>query len=95
MAIFSAGGNLGFAAGPAVIAFFIAAFGLRATPVLAVPAAVVALVLFLLLPSRELAARTAGDSRVTWKGLPPTAQGVRCWSDWCSSTSASPWRCRS
>jgi MFS transporter, FSR family, fosmidomycin resistance protein len=69
MAIFSAGGNLGYAAGPAVFAFFIAAFGLRATPVLAVPAAVVALVLFLLLPSRELAARTAGDRGVTWKGL--------------------------
>lgn len=69
MAIFSAGGNLGFAAGPAAIAFFIAAFGLRATPVLAIPAAAIALVLFLLLPSRELAARTAGDRGVTWRGL--------------------------
>ena len=42
MAIFSAGGNLGFAAGPAVIAFFIATWGFRSTPILAVPAALVA-----------------------------------------------------
>ena len=69
MALFSAGGNLGYAAGPAVFAFYIAAFGLRATPLLAVPAAAVALVLFILLPSRELSARTAGDRGVTWKGL--------------------------
>jgi FSR family fosmidomycin resistance protein-like MFS transporter len=69
MAIFSAGGNIGFAAGPAVIAFFIALFGFRATPILAAPAAAVAIVLFLLLPSRELAARTAGDARVTWRSL--------------------------
>jgi len=69
MAIFSAGGNLGFAAGPAAIAFFIAAFGLGATPVLAIPSAAMALVLFLLLPSRELAARTAGDRGVRWRSL--------------------------
>jgi FSR family fosmidomycin resistance protein-like MFS transporter len=69
MAIFSAGGNLGFAAGPAVFAFYIAAFRLRATPLLAVPAALVALVLFLLLPSKELAARTAFDRGGSWAGL--------------------------
>ena len=69
MAIFSAGGSIGYAAGPAAIAFFIALFGFRATPVLAAPAAAVALVLFLLLPSRELAARTARDSGVTWRSL--------------------------
>lgn len=68
MAIFSAGGNIGYAAGPAAIAFFIAVFGFRATPVLAAPAAIVALVLFLLLPSRELAARTAGAG-VTLRSL--------------------------
>jgi MFS transporter, FSR family, fosmidomycin resistance protein len=69
MAIFSAGGNLGFAAGPAVIAFFISAWGFRSTPILAVPAALVAGALFLLLPARELKARTAHAVRVTWKGL--------------------------
>ena len=69
MAVFSAGGNLGFAAGPAVIAFFIAGWGFRSTPVLAIPAAAVALSLFLLLPARELRARTARVARVTWRAL--------------------------
>jgi FSR family fosmidomycin resistance protein-like MFS transporter len=69
MAIFSAGGNLGYAAGPAAIAFFISAWGIRAMPLLAVPAAAVALALFLLLPSRELAARSARAARTTWKAL--------------------------
>jgi MFS transporter, FSR family, fosmidomycin resistance protein len=69
MAIFSAGGNLGFAAGPAVIAFFISLWGMRAMPVLAVPAAAVALVLFLLLPAKELSRRTATVARVSWKAL--------------------------
>jgi len=69
MAIFSAGGNLGFAAGPAVIAFFISAWGFHSTPILAVPAALVAGTLFLLLPARELKARTARAVRVTWRGL--------------------------
>jgi MFS transporter, FSR family, fosmidomycin resistance protein len=69
MAIFSAGGNLGFAAGPAVIAFFISAWGFRSTPVLAVPAAIVAGGLFLLLPAGELKRRTATTARATWKGL--------------------------
>ena len=69
MAIFSAGGNLGFAAGPVVIAFFISAWGFHSTPILAVPAALVAGTLFLLLPARELKARTARAVRVTWKSL--------------------------
>jgi MFS transporter, FSR family, fosmidomycin resistance protein len=69
MAIFSAGGNIGFAAGPATIAFFIALWGLGAMPVLAVPAAAVALTLFLLLPARELARRTARTKRVSWREL--------------------------
>ena len=69
MAIFSAGGNLGFAAGPAVIAFFVSMWGFRSTPLLAVPAALVAGALFLLLPARELKARTARAERVTWKVL--------------------------
>jgi MFS transporter, FSR family, fosmidomycin resistance protein len=69
MAIFSAGGNIGFAAGPAVFAFFIAAWGLRATPLLAVPAAVVAGTLFLLLPAKELKKRAASAARVSWRSL--------------------------
>jgi MFS transporter, FSR family, fosmidomycin resistance protein len=69
MAIFSAGGNLGFAAGPAAIAFFIAAFGFRATPFLTIPAAVVAAVLFLLFPAQELQRRTVTAAKVTLKGL--------------------------
>jgi MFS transporter, FSR family, fosmidomycin resistance protein len=69
MAIFSAGGNLGYAAGPAVFAFFVAAWGLGATPVLALPAAAVALCLVILLPLRELRARTARVARSTWKSL--------------------------
>ncbi|HVO37392.1 MAG TPA: MFS transporter [Spirochaetia bacterium] len=69
MAVFSAGGNLGFAAGPAVIAFFVAVWGLGATPVLALPAAAVALVLFLLLPTREIERKTKNESRVTWRAL--------------------------
>jgi len=69
MAVFSAGGNLGFAAGPAVIAVFISIWGFPATPVLAVPAAAVALALFLLLPSREIERRTRTQTRVTWRSL--------------------------
>jgi MFS transporter, FSR family, fosmidomycin resistance protein len=69
MAIFSAGGNIGYAAGPALIAFFISLWGLKAMPVLAVPAAAVALVLFLLLPVRELERRTAHTRRVRWREL--------------------------
>jgi len=50
MAIFSAGGNLGFAAGPAVIAGFISLWGFRSTPILALPAAALAATLALLMP---------------------------------------------
>jgi FSR family fosmidomycin resistance protein-like MFS transporter len=69
MAVFSAGGNLGYAAGPAVLAFYVTAFGLSATPLLALPAAAVALCLFLLLPARELKARTARAARPTWRAI--------------------------
>jgi FSR family fosmidomycin resistance protein-like MFS transporter len=69
MAIFSAGGNLGFAAGPAVIAYFISVWGFRSTPILAVPAALVAGALALLLPSNELKRRSARAARITLRGL--------------------------
>jgi FSR family fosmidomycin resistance protein-like MFS transporter len=69
MAVFSAGGNLGFAAGPAVIAYFISVWGFRATPILAVPAALVAGSLALLLPVDELRKRAALSARVSLRGL--------------------------
>jgi FSR family fosmidomycin resistance protein-like MFS transporter len=52
-----------------VIAFFISAWGFRSTPILAAPAAAVALVLFLLFPAKELKRRTARSVRVTWKSI--------------------------
>jgi len=69
MAIFSAGGNLGFAAGPAVIAFFISVWGFRATLILAVPAALVAGSLALLLPLNELRKRVARSARISLRAL--------------------------
>jgi FSR family fosmidomycin resistance protein-like MFS transporter len=69
MAVFSALGNLGFAAGPTVIAFFIAAWGWRASPWLIVPAAVVVALLFVLLPPRRIDEVTRGRSEITLRGL--------------------------
>jgi FSR family fosmidomycin resistance protein-like MFS transporter len=69
MAVFSAGGNLGYAAGPAIIAYFISTWGFRATPILAVPAALVAGCLALLLPAGELRKRTARSARISFREL--------------------------
>jgi FSR family fosmidomycin resistance protein-like MFS transporter len=69
MAVFSALGNLGFAAGPTVIAFFIAAWGWRASPWLIIPAAVVVALLFVLLPPRRIDEVTRGRSEITLRGL--------------------------
>jgi MFS transporter, FSR family, fosmidomycin resistance protein len=69
MAVFSAGGNLGFAAGPAVMGFFVALWGFKSTPILAVPAALVAGSLALLLPARELKRRTTRVAHTTWREL--------------------------
>ena len=69
MALYSAGGNLGFAAGPAVMAYFISVWGFRATPVLAVPAALVAGSLALLLPVGDLRARVARSARISLRDL--------------------------
>ncbi len=69
MAVFSALGNLGFAAGPTVIAFFIAAWGWRASPWLIVPAAVVVALLFIVLPPRRIDEHTRGRSEITLRGL--------------------------
>jgi FSR family fosmidomycin resistance protein-like MFS transporter len=69
MAVFSATGNLGFAAGPTVIAFFIAAWGWGASPWLIVPAAAVVGLLFLLLPPRRIEEHTKGRTEITLRGL--------------------------
>jgi FSR family fosmidomycin resistance protein-like MFS transporter len=69
MAIFSATGNLGFAAGPTVIAYFIAAWGWNASPVLIVPAVVVVALLFVLLPPRRIEEQTKGKTEITLRGL--------------------------
>jgi FSR family fosmidomycin resistance protein-like MFS transporter len=69
MAVFSATGNLGLAAGPTVIAFFIAAWGWGASPVLIVPAAVVVALLFLLLPPRRIDEHTKGRTEITLRAL--------------------------
>ena len=76
MAVFSALGNLGFAAGPTVIAFFIAAWGWRASPVLIVPAAVVVALLFLLLPPGRIDAHTRGRTEITLRGLAADRAGL-------------------
>ena len=69
MAVFSAGGNLGYAAGPAVIAYFVSTWGFHATPILAVPAALVAGSLALLLPVGELRKRSARTAGTSLRGL--------------------------
>ncbi|MCX7028897.1 MAG: MFS transporter [Spirochaetes bacterium] len=69
MAVFSATGNLGFAAGPTVMAFFIAAWGWNASPVLIAPAVVVVALLFVLLPPRRIEEHTKGRTEITLRGL--------------------------
>ncbi len=69
MAVFSAGGNLGFAAGPVLFALFVSIYGFRSTPVLAIPAAAVGVLLFIFLPANELRRRTLSAARVTWRAL--------------------------
>jgi FSR family fosmidomycin resistance protein-like MFS transporter len=76
MAVFSALGNLGFAAGPTVIAFFIAAWGWRASPVLIAPAALVVAMLFVLLPPRRIEERTKGRTEITLRGLAADRAGL-------------------
>ena len=76
MAVFSALGNLGFAAGPTVVAFFIAAWGWRATPVLIAPAAVVVGLLFVLLPPRRIDEHTRGRTEITLRGLAADPAGL-------------------
>lgn len=69
MAVFSAGGNLGYAAGPALVAFFLASFGAAASPLLIVPSAAVAACLALFLPLRQIAERTARTARLSFREL--------------------------
>jgi FSR family fosmidomycin resistance protein-like MFS transporter len=76
MAVFSALGNLGFAAGPTVIAFFIAAWGWRASPWLILPAAIVVGLLFVLLPPRRIDELTGSRSEISLRGLLADRVGV-------------------
>lgn len=76
MAVFSATGNLGFAAGPTVIAFFIAAWGWRSSPVLIAPAAAVVALLAVLLPPSRIDARTKGRTEITLRGLAADRAGL-------------------
>ncbi len=76
MAVFSALGNLGFAAGPTVIAFFIAAWGWRASPWLILPAVIVVGLLFVLLPPRRVDELTGSGSEISLRGLLADRAGV-------------------
>jgi FSR family fosmidomycin resistance protein-like MFS transporter len=76
MAVFSAAGNLGLAAGPTVIGFFIAAWGWRASPWLALPAVVVVALLFVLLPPRRIDEHTKGRTEITLRGLAADRAGL-------------------
>ena len=69
MAIFSAGGNLGYAAGPALIALFLASAGSAASPLLIAPAAAVTAGLLLVLPARVLAQRADRAARTSFRQL--------------------------
>lgn len=93
MAVFSAGGNLGLAAGPTVIAYFIATWGWRASSWLALPAVVVVALLFVLLPPTASTSTRRAGRRLRCAGSPPTAPGSPPSCAWCSSTSASRWGC--
>jgi len=76
MAVFSAAGNLGLAAGPYVIALAIAAWGWRASPWLALPAAVIVALLLVLLPPRRIDAHTKGKTEITLRGLAADRAGL-------------------
>ncbi|KUK12762.1 MAG: Major facilitator superfamily MFS_1 [Moorella sp. 60_41] len=68
MAVFSVGGNLGFALGPAVAAGLLALGGLKASPLLLIPAGLLSLVLWTQLPSLEGAVK--GSSSHKREGAP-------------------------
>jgi MFS transporter, FSR family, fosmidomycin resistance protein len=76
MAIFSAAGNLGLAAGSLVIGYFIAARGWGATPWLALPAVAVVALLFVLLPPRRVDEYTKGRTEITLRGLAADRAGL-------------------
>ncbi|MBS3909663.1 MAG: MFS transporter [Actinobacteria bacterium] len=60
MSLFSLGGNVGFAAMPLVVAPLVAAFGLSATPVLALPGIAVAILLYRFTPRMNNPGRRVG-----------------------------------
>ncbi|MDN5346909.1 MAG: transporter, family, fosmidomycin resistance protein [Clostridia bacterium] len=67
MAIFSVGGNLGFGLGPLIAGAILSYGGLKASPLLILPAALTALLLWLSLPAiaRVIAAREAAEYTLT------------------------------
>ncbi len=69
MAIFSAVGNLGYSAGPIVIASLIAARGAGAAPLLIVPAVALTILLFVLLPPRVVEQRSRAAARLSFRQL--------------------------
>jgi FSR family fosmidomycin resistance protein-like MFS transporter len=76
MAVFSAAGNLGLAAGSTVIGFFIATWGWRSSPWLALPAVAVVALLFVLLPPRRIDEYTKGRTEITLRGLAADRAGL-------------------
>jgi MFS transporter, FSR family, fosmidomycin resistance protein len=76
MAVFSAAGNLGLAAGSTVIGYFIAARGWGATPWLALPAVAVVALLFVLLPPRRIDQYTKGRTEISLRGLAADREGL-------------------
>ena len=85
--IFAVGGNIGFALGPIIISLAIAAWGLKGTAVLLIPAVTMMLVMLVSLkPLRRVIAeartarsRTAdASSRDDWRAFSLVAAGVTC-----------------
>ncbi|MDI6817318.1 MAG: MFS transporter [Actinomycetota bacterium] len=61
MSLFSLGGNVGFAAMPLIVVPLVAAFGLSATPVLALPGVAVAILLYRLTPRIHDSGKRVGE----------------------------------
>ncbi|GFN23322.1 MFS transporter [Thermanaeromonas sp. C210] len=76
MAVFSVGGNLGFALGPVVAAWLLAHGGLKASPLLVIPAGLLSLLLWSQLPSlgRAVAGPYSGEEEAALSGEPSEAK---------------------
>ena len=100
MSMFSLGGNVGVALGPVIVTPLVLAFGLRGTLFMAIPGALVALVLLSQLayltrfrPAREPSPGPRAPAAPTTTG--PASGGSRAWSPAArSSTSGCSRSCR-